>query len=834
MERTPRKMFSNPTSQLPQETFNPSMHEINTVQSSAAEDESVLKTHRRAEYSEPLLKKPQNDDLEEALQAPQHISWAYKSKQINKKLGLLSMVTLVIGTLVILASLLFVSFLWLSDVNNRTWQVVASRNWMTRCVSLTALALRTTISMQAMISTSMLAGLALERKSVLSMHLASTSAMRNINNGPLYLAWCTSKALLKMEKPWKQIFLPSILILLFVTTFLSQFTSTILLSDLSLTPVLGLPTSTTLSSHFIYNTTDEYRPLNQITRGSSWLRLPAFYPAFAEYSNPETKQDPAVVDTGPILRAFLPLGEQQSRQEIGDYKGVATVLDSRVICVRPELENPKLQINSNGDSPISLALVSSISASSSANGVLRDQSGIRKREYGCLVDPPLIKTPDNGRGITLCQVMPIASDLPSQMEIYYGVASGLTYLVLNATTSVRGKWWDLVFGSDLYEYSPVSNEINGEWIDLLFTDDGTMRISASLCYAASDTADLFIRAYSGMNRTEPLAEFDTNISKYRYDAVRNQLGQRKDGSWTHGMFSARGILQLEPRPSWSPGTHPEDYVRPWRSVGLSSPYISWVNNAARFEYPSVADYDPMNLWPPQVNYTAYLGTKNSGVSVDDSPVSGHNFSSIHPDPSFPALLQEILQHGGDIAHALSSLLTVLAASTYYDQLPQFNGQSEVEQTFFEPVLTPQTYRGYSFVMAVASTHLILLATILFQFLTGTKISSIGNAWQTFAQIKDPLTEELLDFNTLPSDEEVRRWMKRNADAKVSDRVSDSMGTFSNKHEEHAVQSALQPNDLVGIRLASSGTRTELARRQRAADSKLSHDVVKTSSVEDLP
>ena len=783
MECTPRKMFPNPTSQLPQETINPSMHEMNTVQSSAANDDSVLKTHRRplltnttrdgsvtAEYSEPLLKKPQNDDVEEALQAPQQVSWAYKSKQINKKLGLLSMVTLVTGNFVILLSLCVLSFLWFSDVNNKTWQIIASRNWMTRAVTLTALALRTSISMQAVISTSMLAGLALERRSVLSMHLASISAMRNINNGPIYLAWCTCKAMLKMEKPLKQIFLPSISILLFVTTFLSQFTSTALLSDLSLTPVLGLPTSTTLPSHFIYNTSDEFRPLHQTTRGSSWLRLPAFYPAFAEYSNPGTKQDPAVVDTGPILRAFLPLGEQQSRVNVGDYKGVATVLDSRVICVRPELEDPKVQFDPDRlfkfVSQPYVGLVSSVSASSSAYGVLGNQSGFQPVAQACAVD--VLNLSDNVWRVTLCQISPpIGSGLPSQISpIGSGLSSqsetvptsGLTYLVLNVTSGTVGKWLDLVTGSDVYRnpittdewrelltgsdpytdstvtklLAPVQKEMNGEWIDLLFTDNGTMRISVSLCYAASETADLFIHAYSGMNRTQPLAEFDTGISKYRYDRVRNQLGQRKDGSWTHDMFSDRGILQLEPRP-WGPGTHQGDYVRPYTADELRVPYISWMNNAARFEDTSLSNaYNFMYIWPPHANFTAYLGTESSGVSVDDTRISRHNFSSIHPDPSFAGLAQDILQHGGNIAHALSSLLTVQAASTYYDQLPQFNGRSEVKQTFFEPVLTPQTYRGYSCVVAVVSTHLILLVTILFKFLTGTKISSISSAWQTFA------------------------------------------------------------------------------------------------------
>lgn len=275
-------MFSNPIRQLHHETINPSIHEVNLNQTSAAKNASTFDLRRRpvpsnatsgdsvgAGYSEPLLKERQNDNVEEVSKELQQTSPAYKLKQIRKKLGLPSMAILAMGTLVILATLGFLTFSWLSDVKNKTWQTIACKSWMTRAVSLTALAFRTAISMQAVTLTSMLAGLSLERTSVPTMHLATFSAMRNVNNGPLYLAWLTCKALMKMDRSWEQIFLASTMILLFFTALLSQFTSTALLSDLSLSPVSGLATSTTLSSHFIYNSTDLYRPLHQTTRGSS-------------------------------------------------------------------------------------------------------------------------------------------------------------------------------------------------------------------------------------------------------------------------------------------------------------------------------------------------------------------------------------------------------------------------------------------------------------------------------------------------------------------------------------------------------------------------------------
>jgi len=58
---------------------------------------------------------------------------------------------------------------------------------------------------------------------------------------------------------------------------------------------------------------------------------------FAKYSEPPILQD-NVSDTGLSLRAFLPLGTQE-RRRISSYVGKALVMDSRVTCQRPIIEN---------------------------------------------------------------------------------------------------------------------------------------------------------------------------------------------------------------------------------------------------------------------------------------------------------------------------------------------------------------------------------------------------------------------------------------------------------------------------------------------------------------
>lgn len=67
---------------------------------------------------------------------------------------------------------------------------------------------------------------------------------------------------------------------------------------------------------------------------------------------------------------------------------------------------------------------------------------------------------------------------------------------------------------------------------------------------------------------------------------------------------------------------------------------------------------------------------SSGHSQALADLSYENW--ISTDPAYVDLAQEILSNGGDIAHVLQSLQqTVMAANTYYDQLPQFNDKSSV-------------------------------------------------------------------------------------------------------------------------------------------------------------
>jgi hypothetical protein len=77
---------------------------------------------------------------------------------------------------------------------------------------------------------------------------------------------------------------------------------------------------------------------------------PLGYPAFAEHTFIQTRtgpgnfstgyepsSDPRIRDTGTVLRAFLPIRDPIERSLTTEYEGMATVIDTRVVCVKPNL-----------------------------------------------------------------------------------------------------------------------------------------------------------------------------------------------------------------------------------------------------------------------------------------------------------------------------------------------------------------------------------------------------------------------------------------------------------------------------------------------------------------
>jgi hypothetical protein len=128
-----------------------------------------------------------------------------------------------------------------------------------------------------------------------------------------------------------------LVILLTITTIVSQFTSTGLVTDLGLAPIFGLavPGQATYSANFSRMLLiEDYEP-------DYTTHMPSIYLTFAEYSEP-AEDWPSVDDTGPTVRAILPISTPSIRENMSNFTGFGTLLNSHVVCMTPTIKNVTL------------------------------------------------------------------------------------------------------------------------------------------------------------------------------------------------------------------------------------------------------------------------------------------------------------------------------------------------------------------------------------------------------------------------------------------------------------------------------------------------------------
>ena len=107
--------------------------------------------------------------------------------QNERKLGDLPYYLLLLSALGNFAFVGYISFLWFAGDNNIAWKTIAIAGWMSRMIAIAAVVLRTSISVQAGIASSMLAGIVLENPGIDLPNLAVISTMRATSPTPYTL-----------------------------------------------------------------------------------------------------------------------------------------------------------------------------------------------------------------------------------------------------------------------------------------------------------------------------------------------------------------------------------------------------------------------------------------------------------------------------------------------------------------------------------------------------------------------------------------------------------------------------------------------------------------------
>ena len=163
------------------------------------------------------------------------------------------------------------------------------------------------------------------------------------------------------------------------------------------------------------------------------------------------------------------------------------------------------------------------------------------------------------------------------------------------------------------------------------------------------------------------------------------------------------------------------------------------------------------------SYNSFVGDYDHNKSVywSTAPEFANNQISDPPlDSTLASIFTTSLEiTNGSAATALSTILTVLSSMAYYDQFQNYGETTEATTRYFQPFLFPQSFRGLSAVLAVAAIHILLVLLITATFVASTRLTALGDHWQSISQVISPATQSFLADSSYATDKEVRAFLK---------------------------------------------------------------------------
>ncbi|KAL1858086.1 hypothetical protein Daus18300_010087 [Diaporthe australafricana] len=585
----------------------------------------------------------------------------------KEKLGIFAMICLIVGSVLLCAAIAILAFLWFGNSAFTAWKEIIARNWLFRAIFICIEVVQQVMMFQLGIVAATIASLALESGDVVVGDLASISTLRatTASTGAFVMAWqYLSHGSFRSAQHYKSFFLILSAALLWC---LSQSFLLILLTDVSLRSTAGLVSTVELpySLHYNESYADDFYSFSSrfiFPSTGAWNRKISNYASFAEYSEPPYEAD-GVSDTGVTLRAFLPFGTAQSRENLESYKGSSMVLDARVTCQVPHIQNATVDSTYRFRGSIAATRrtprLSNVALDNGSNPESFEAIGVHpdgSRDFNCVVSRSryqygVLRDPNEDQwAISLCQLWQgmealgtihfggLVSEFrdQSQVDEYF---NGAAYLYLNYT-----------YGTDLTGLSDQPGRVmaaeasqeRDEWLDLTFSN-GSIILSASICYAALDFAEIDVRISSQSNRTESRLEpvFDEDTFTYTFKELRYAMGQDRSLP-----IDNRGMLRLEEQP-WQ-GLSQGRYSAPFHAGFLLRLTADLIYTKAQ-SMPTAESYG----WQPTM--TGVLSP--TGSCTIERADCDQNCSDAIPDCVTPDLMhiwlvQEILKTNGSIAFAL--------------------------------------------------------------------------------------------------------------------------------------------------------------------------------------
>jgi len=576
---------------------------------------------------------------------------------------------------------------------------------MTRVVTLSSVGIRIAISTQVNFAMSMIAAIVVERVGTHPAAFSQLSIARSNSLSPTTIFWAmatnSKKGLFRFY-------------LLFVSLYLalavaSQFTSTILLLDFKPNKIAGEVQRRDIA--FGLRIANNSQSPSSQGGNNFWQTTPSTYPRFAELAERPVLAE-GISDTGSTLRAYVPFGSEIDRGNLRNYSGVATVQETRVVCVRPNIRLTSVKVN---DLETGLVTGSLDFVFTWQNDYPILAPAISDTNLGSCTIGLSEKGTDGVWQTSLCGVSSTLLRGLRRNNRVYGTSEPWSdqYMLLN-TTGIVSQWVKYRGTQNGSNWSQSSAQ---EWTRLT-SKDGSASVIATLCFFDKFAQDFRLNIWSNNDSAEPTLSRNNESRAYELEDVRKML-QATNRTLS---IDDRHVYHLEP-------------VSDWPSVAASNLY----NVRTRYMATSRFDY----------------GLPRSGVLFRGS-IEGTEINFAHIN-----VFQQTFQETLNPALAVQALFTVLTLMSYYEYRPGFDASAPAEFVISTSALIPGQWTGFAIVIAIIFLHLIAIVFTTVLFLQQTNTSKLGNAWQAVAQVYSDDTKSVILQSTDMTDGEVKSlWDKQ--------------------------------------------------------------------------
>ncbi|KAJ2997715.1 hypothetical protein NUW58_g569 [Xylaria curta] len=414
-------------------------------------------------------------------------------------------------------------------------------------------------------------------------------------------------------------------------------------------------------------------------------------------------------DTGHTYRAFLPLTDEQERANLREFHGPADILDTRVVCLSPDLSNLVL----TRDSSSTFALTGNMSFDLSypmphnTHSTPTDQPVEINCPMVVVMNHPTNDTAPNQTSLcnlvnstvllddTLVDPVTTSGDMGAaelRASSFFLIADFIPVVLANG---IGGDRTDLTIAST-----------DGPW-SIIADPSGENVIRATACLVNLGSNVFNVAMHSRVDGPEPLTHWDREANSYNTIASRRQLGVSMEPE----SLEDRGLLELELQESW-------DEIDVTQFSAIPTFYASY----ARYS-------DDIGNAMSRHMLKGTLGVPGLGIFLSNTTIFDDSAHVSHV-----ALFQDSLRATNSPALALQALLTRVCQMIYYFRLDRAPPIGQATTIFSSNVLIPTRWTGFLVATLISATQLCVLATVTVVFLWRSDKSELGSLWQAIAQI----------------------------------------------------------------------------------------------------